>query len=128
MHHSEGNIRYVIRYAGEIRTMTTYPLQLDTGELLVMDGVRQYELCQVDEVEGKYGIYPNRMNFVVGGKCRAIRCVSCRVITSCVTTVFHHFHSLLTQITSSPLSSHPIMTHLHSAHHITQRRQPDCRD
>jgi len=91
MHHSEGNIRYVIRYAGEIRTMTTYPLQLDTGEQLVMDGVRQYELCQVDEVEGKYGIYPNRMNFVVGGKCRAIRCVNCHVITSYVITVFHYF-------------------------------------
>ena len=38
-----------------------------------MDGSTEYELCQVDEVEGKWGVFPNRMNFIVDGKCVAIR-------------------------------------------------------
>lgn len=107
MHHSEGNICYVIRYAGEIRTMTTYPLQLDTGE----DGVRQLSFAR--SMRMRY--LPNRMNFLVGGKCRDIRCVSCHVITSCVTTVFHHFP----HHPSSPMhhASIPIPSWHDTSHH-----------
>ena len=67
-------IRYIVRYAGDIRTMINYPFQVDgTGEILPMDGSKQYQLCEIDEVEGKYGIFPNRMGFLIGGRCVAIR-------------------------------------------------------
>ena len=67
-------IRYIVRYAGDIRTMINYPFQVDgTGEILPMDGSKQYRLCEIDEVEGKYGVFPNRMGFFIGGRCVAIR-------------------------------------------------------
>ena len=69
-------IRYIVRYAGDIRTMIDYPFQIDkTGEVLPMDGSKQYQLCEADEVEGKYGVFPNRMGFFIGGKCQSIRYV-----------------------------------------------------
>jgi hypothetical protein len=67
-------VKYIVRYAGDIRTVINYPFQVDkTGQLLPMDGSRQYQLCEVDEVEGKYGVFPNRMGFIIGGKCQLIR-------------------------------------------------------
>ena len=71
---SPPHIAYIVRYAGEIRTVINYPFQIDsTGEILAMDGSKQYRLCEVDEVEGKYGVFPNRMAFHIGGKCQYIR-------------------------------------------------------
>ena len=68
------NMAYIVRYAGEIRTMMNYPFQVDnTGEVLPMDGSKEYQLCEVDEVEGQYGIFPNRMSFLIEGKCVPIR-------------------------------------------------------
>jgi hypothetical protein len=50
----EEHIAYIVRYAGEVRTVINYPFQVDkTGEVLAMDGSRDYELCEVDEVEGR---------------------------------------------------------------------------
>ena len=67
-------IRYIVSYAGDVRTMIDYPFQVDkTGEILPMDGSKQYQLCEVDEVEGKYGLFPNRMGFFIGGRCQSIR-------------------------------------------------------
>ena len=41
-----------------------------TGELLPMDGSKEYQLCGVvDEVEGRKVEFPNRMNFFLGGRC-----------------------------------------------------------
>ena len=71
---SPPHIAYIVRYAGEIRTVINYPFQIDsTGEILAMDGSKQYRLCKVDEVEGKYGVFPNRMAFNIKGKCQYIR-------------------------------------------------------
>ena len=68
------NMAYIVRYAGDIRTVINYPFQVDnTGEVLPMDGSKEYQLCEVDEVEGQYGIFPNRMSFLIGGKCVPIR-------------------------------------------------------
>lgn len=48
------HIGYIVRYAGEIRTVVRHPFQVDaTGEVLPMDGTDEYELCEVDEVEGR---------------------------------------------------------------------------
>lgn len=48
------HIAYIVRYAGEIRTVIKYPFQLDSdGTILPMDGSMDYELCEVDEVEGR---------------------------------------------------------------------------
>ena len=48
------NIAYILRYAGEIRSVIKYPFQLDSdGTVLPMDGSMKYELCEVDEVEGR---------------------------------------------------------------------------
>jgi hypothetical protein len=72
------NVAYIVRYAGDFRTVINYPFQIDsTGEMLPMDGSTEYQLCEVDEVEGKYGIFPNRMSFLIGGNCVRIRYVSC---------------------------------------------------
>jgi hypothetical protein len=50
----EEHISYIVRYAGEVRTVINYPFQVDkTGVVLAMDGSRDYELCEVDEVEGR---------------------------------------------------------------------------
>lgn len=68
------HIGYVVRYAGEVRTVTRYPFQIDkTGEILDMTGSVEYQLCEVDEVEGKKAEFPNRMNFFIDGKCQPIR-------------------------------------------------------
>jgi len=48
------HIAYVVRYAGEVRTVINYPFQIDlTGEVLPMNGSKAYELCEADEVEGR---------------------------------------------------------------------------
>lgn len=50
----EDNIAYIVKYAGEVRTVINYPFQIDnTGEVLAMDGNAEYQLCDVDEVEGR---------------------------------------------------------------------------
>ena len=50
----EDNVAYVVKYAGEVRTVINYPFQIDsTGEVLAMDGNVEYQLCDVDEVEGR---------------------------------------------------------------------------
>lgn len=69
------SVGYVVRYAGEIRTVIQYPFQVDkTGEILPMDGSRSYKLCgQIDEVEGMLSEFPNRMHFWYQQKCVAIR-------------------------------------------------------
>lgn len=42
---------YIVRYAGEIRTLLRYPFQIDkTGEVLSMQPGAEYQLCEVDEV------------------------------------------------------------------------------
>ena len=47
-------IGYVVRYAGEVRTVIRQPFQVDqTGEVLAMDGSTEYHLCELDEVEGR---------------------------------------------------------------------------
>ena len=38
-----------------------------------MDGSVDYELCEVDEVEGRLSEYPNRMNLVWNDRCVKIR-------------------------------------------------------
>lgn len=48
------HIGYVVRYAGEVRTVLKAPFQIDkTGEVLDMEGNTEYQLCEVDEVEGR---------------------------------------------------------------------------
>jgi len=48
------HVAYIVRYAGEIRTVIKYPFQIDNdGTILPMDGTEEYELCEVDEVEGR---------------------------------------------------------------------------
>jgi hypothetical protein len=43
-----------VKYAGEVRTVINYPFQIDsTGEVLASDGIAEYQLCDVDEVEGR---------------------------------------------------------------------------
>lgn len=54
----EEQIGYVVRFAGEVRTVIRQPFQVDnTGEILAMNGTAdapvEYELCEVDEVEGR---------------------------------------------------------------------------
>jgi hypothetical protein len=50
----EEHTAYVVSYAGEVRTIINYPFQIDsTGEVLAMNGTREYQLCDVDEVEGR---------------------------------------------------------------------------
>lgn len=68
------HIGYVIRYAGEIRTVIRYPFQNhNTGEIYKMDGSREFELCDIDEVEGMKADYENKMNFWIGKRCVPIR-------------------------------------------------------
>ena len=65
------NAAYVVKYAGEVRTIVRHPFQVDnTGEILPMDGSEEYQLCEVDEVEGRKIEYPNRMNFFLNGRCQ----------------------------------------------------------
>jgi len=57
----QDNVGYVIKYAGEIRTVIQAPFQIDgSGEVLPMDGSVKYKLCGVDEVEGSKAPFPNR--------------------------------------------------------------------
>jgi hypothetical protein len=50
----EDNVAYIVKYAGEVRTVINYPFQIDsTGEVLASDGIAEYQLCDVDEVEGR---------------------------------------------------------------------------
>ena len=57
----QDNVGYVIKYAGEVRTVVQAPFQIDgTGEVLPMDGSQTYKLCEVDEVEGSKAPFPNR--------------------------------------------------------------------
>jgi hypothetical protein len=50
----EDNVAYVVKYAGEVRTVINYPFQIDsTGEVLAMEVNKEYQLCDVDEVEGR---------------------------------------------------------------------------
>lgn len=68
------DIAYIVRYAGEVRTIIRHPFQIDeTGEVLPMNGSVSYQLCEVDEVEGRLAEYPNRMNFKIGNRCLKIR-------------------------------------------------------
>ncbi|KAL7554934.1 hypothetical protein ACHAWF_018496 [Thalassiosira exigua] len=68
------HIAYIVKYAGEVRTIVRAPFQMDnTGEVLAMDGSREYQLCEVDEVEGLKAEFPNRMNFFINGRCSPIR-------------------------------------------------------
>lgn len=48
------HVGYRVSYAGELRTVIRYPFQIDkTGEILSMAEAASYQLCEVDEVEGK---------------------------------------------------------------------------
>jgi hypothetical protein len=48
------HLGYVVRYAGEVRTVVRAPFQIDkTGEVLQMTPGKEYRLCEVDEVEGR---------------------------------------------------------------------------
>ena len=50
----EEDIAYIVSYAGEVRTVIKYPFQIDsTGEVLDMNGTDEFQLCEVDEVEGR---------------------------------------------------------------------------
>ena len=63
------NTGYVIKYAGQVRTVIREPFQIDnTAELLPMDGTVSYRLCMLDEVEGDKAEFPNRMNFLINDK------------------------------------------------------------
>ena len=72
---SNENTAYIIRYAGEIRTVIKHPFQIDgTGEVLPMDSSARYTLCDVDEFEGALAKYPaNKMSFFINDQCRNIR-------------------------------------------------------
>ncbi|KAL7553976.1 hypothetical protein ACHAWF_017328 [Thalassiosira exigua] len=68
------DVGYLVKYAGEVRTVVRTPFQVDaTGEVLAMDGTTEYELCAADEVEGSKVAFPNRMSFVINGRCQPIR-------------------------------------------------------
>jgi hypothetical protein len=68
------HIAYVVRYAGEVRTVINYPFQVDiTGEVLPMNGSKAYELCKADEVEGRKVQSPNGLGFLIGNVCKSIR-------------------------------------------------------
>jgi hypothetical protein len=68
------HVAYVVNYAGEARTIVRAPFQLDkTGEILSMAPNAEYQLCEVDEVEGRKAVELNRMNFFIGGRCQPIR-------------------------------------------------------
>ena len=69
------DVGYVVRYAGEVRTVIRTPFQVEaTGEVLPMDGSEEYHLCDLDEVVGTLGEYPmNKLSFVIGGKCTPIK-------------------------------------------------------
>lgn len=60
----DDNVGYIVRYAGEIRTIVRWPFQIDkTGEVLPMDGTRKYRLCgSVNEMQG------SEMRFLVEAK------------------------------------------------------------
>ena len=59
------HVGYVVRYAGEVRTVIRYPFQIDTtGEVLNMNGRREYELCEVDEVEWTKAEVSSRESFL----------------------------------------------------------------
>ena len=65
---------YIIRYAGEVRTIMRRPFQVDlTGEILPMDGSRGYNLCDVDEVEGQLAEFPNRLSVMYKNACVRLR-------------------------------------------------------
>lgn len=65
---------YILKYAGEVRTVIRHPFQLErNGEFLDMGGRTQYELCEVDEIEGRKVGFPNRMNFWLNGRCERTR-------------------------------------------------------
>ena len=50
----EEEVGYVVRYAGEVRIVIRQLFQIDrTGEVLPSNGTEEYELCLVDEVEGR---------------------------------------------------------------------------
>ena len=50
----EEEIAYIVSYAGEVRTVIKYPFQIDsTGVVLDMNGTKEFQLCEVDEVEGR---------------------------------------------------------------------------
>jgi hypothetical protein len=50
----EEHTAYVVSYAGEVRTIINYPFQIDSlGEVLAMNGTRENQLGDVDEVEGR---------------------------------------------------------------------------
>lgn len=50
----EEHIGYIVRYAGEVRTVVRQPFVVDkTGERLPMNETAEYKLCEVDEVEGR---------------------------------------------------------------------------
>lgn len=67
------NIGYVLKYAGQVRTVIREPFQIDnTAEVLPMDGTVSYRLCMVDEVEGDKAGFPNRMNFLINDKVRYV--------------------------------------------------------
>ncbi|KAL7463535.1 hypothetical protein ACHAXS_003891, partial [Conticribra weissflogii] len=72
------NVGYVVKFAGEFRTVVHKPFQLAqvgddsaaifTGEQIPMN--RGYQLCEIDEVEGnKLNEFPSRMNFIYQQKC-----------------------------------------------------------
>jgi len=67
------NVGYVLKYAGQVRTVIREPFQIDnTAEVLPMDGTVSYRLCVVDEVEGDKAGFPNRMNFLIDDKVRYV--------------------------------------------------------
>lgn len=68
------DLAYIVRYAGEIRTIMRRPFQVDlTGEILPMDGSRGYNLCDVDEVEGRLSDFPNRLSITYKENCVRLR-------------------------------------------------------
>jgi len=70
----DDNVAYIVRYAGEVRTIMRHPFQVDlTGEVLPMDGSRGYNLCDVDEVEGRLAEFPNRLSIMYQKNCVRLR-------------------------------------------------------
>ena len=68
------DVAYIVRYAGEIRTIVRHPFQVDlTGEILPMDGSRGYNLCDADEVEGRLAEFPNRLSIMYQNNCVRLR-------------------------------------------------------
>lgn len=108
------DVAYVVRYAGEVRTIVRHPFQVDlTGEILPMDGSRGYNLCDADEVEGRESEFPNRLSIMYQQNCVRLRggnpTVSMfdafRPLTLClfVPNLFLSFTSLLHNSTSNRL-------------------------